>query len=290
LPAGASILGLRLITNCLSDKGRVSIDSEAGPIEIVVLADVTADPIHVAADLISQAEHDPLAAAVLITDSDKLAEGTRAELSAQLPATKHVERIQGSLVGRQSAIVMVDDIEQGIEVANGYTAEHLEIQTADGDRVVSMITKMMHVVSYTQTALKRWPARWRCSPMPRICRRTAPQSLGGSSPKPLPELPWHMRRRYWVKVDQFRQGRDDLADWLAVQGLLVAESDANFILFGRFCRLGCGVAGAAGPRSLDQGNRSKVRLSLDLDGTGIAQISTGVGFFDHMLTAFAVTP
>ena len=74
-------------------KGRVSIDAEAGPTEIAVLADGTADPVHVAADLISQAEHDPLAAAVLITDSDELAEGTQAELSAQVPSTKHVERI-----------------------------------------------------------------------------------------------------------------------------------------------------------------------------------------------------
>jgi histidinol dehydrogenase len=120
--------------------GRVSIDSEAGPTEIAVLADATADPVHVAADLISQAEHDPLAAAVLITDSDELAEGTQAELSAQVPATKHVERIVQSLAGRQSAIVMVDDIGQAIEVANGYAAEHLEIQTADPEQVASMIT------------------------------------------------------------------------------------------------------------------------------------------------------
>jgi histidinol dehydrogenase len=121
-------------------KGRVSIDAEAGPTEIAVLADGTADPVHVAADLISQAEHDPLAAAVLITDSDELAEGTQAELSAQVPSTKHVERIVQSLAGRQSAIVMVDDIEQGIEVANGYAAEHLEIQTANAEQVASMIT------------------------------------------------------------------------------------------------------------------------------------------------------
>ena len=76
----------------------------------------------------------------MITDSDELAEGTQAELSAQVPSTKHVERITQSLAGRQSAIVMVDDIEQGIEVANGYAAEHLEIQTADAERVASMIT------------------------------------------------------------------------------------------------------------------------------------------------------
>jgi histidinol dehydrogenase len=120
-------------------KGRVAIDAEAGPTEIAVLADATADPVHVAADLISQAEHDPLAAAVLITDSEELAEGTQAELSAQVPSTKHVERIVQSLAGRQSAIVMVDDLEQGIDVANGYAAEHLEVQTADPERVASKI-------------------------------------------------------------------------------------------------------------------------------------------------------
>ena len=113
-------------------KGRVNIDSEAGPTEIAVLADDTADPVHVAADLISQAEHDPLAAAVLVTDSAELAEAVRAELAAaggRRPSTPNGSRT--ALGGQQSAVVLVDDVDQGIDVVNAYAAEHLEIQTAD---------------------------------------------------------------------------------------------------------------------------------------------------------------
>ncbi|WGL53876.1 histidinol dehydrogenase [Nocardioides sp. BP30] len=110
-------------------KGEVGIDSEAGPTEIAILADDSADPAYVAADLISQAEHDPLAAAVLVTDSETLAEEVEAELDKQVSVTKHVERIRTSLSGSQSGIVLVDDIEQGIAVVNAYAAEHLEIQT-----------------------------------------------------------------------------------------------------------------------------------------------------------------
>jgi histidinol dehydrogenase len=121
-------------------KGRVNIDSEAGPTEIVVLADNTADPVHVAADLISQAEHDPLAAAVLVTDCSELADATQAEIADQVRATKHGERVSTALTGRQSAVVLVDDVEQGIAVVNGYAAEHLEIQTADAALVAARIT------------------------------------------------------------------------------------------------------------------------------------------------------
>jgi hypothetical protein len=111
-------------------KGIVGIDSEAGPTEIAVLADDTADASFVAADLISQAEHDPLAASVLVTPSERLADEVEAELDKQVSATRHVERIRTSLAGRQSGIVLVDDLEQGLEVVNAYAAEHLEIQTA----------------------------------------------------------------------------------------------------------------------------------------------------------------
>jgi histidinol dehydrogenase len=121
-------------------KGKVAIDSEAGPTEIAVLADGTADPVHVAADLVSQAEHDPMAAAVLVTDSPALADAVRAELPGQVDATKHAERIRTALAGRQSAVVLVDDVEQGIAVVNAYAAEHLEIQTADADAVAARIT------------------------------------------------------------------------------------------------------------------------------------------------------
>ena len=112
-------------------RGVVGIDAEAGPTEIAVLADSTADPVHVAADLISQAEHDPLAAAVLVTDSVELADEVVKELEVRVAATKHSERIRESLAGRQSAIVLVDDIEAALIVANGYAAEHLEVQTRD---------------------------------------------------------------------------------------------------------------------------------------------------------------
>ncbi|WP_431959919.1 histidinol dehydrogenase [Actinacidiphila sp. bgisy160] len=121
-------------------KGRIGIDAEAGPTEIAVLADATADPVHVAADLISQAEHDPLAAAVLVTDSVDLAEAVEKELQRQVVATKHVEdRIAPALSGRQSGIVLVDGIEQGLQVVDAYAAEHVEIQTADAAAVAARV-------------------------------------------------------------------------------------------------------------------------------------------------------
>jgi histidinol dehydrogenase len=120
--------------------GRIGIDAEAGPTEIAVLADAGADPVHVAADLISQAEHDPLAAAVLVTDSEELAAAVERELEPQIAATKHVEdRIMPALRGRQSAIVLVSDIEDGLEVVNAYGAEHLEIQTADAAALAARV-------------------------------------------------------------------------------------------------------------------------------------------------------
>ena len=120
-------------------KGRVNIDSEAGPTEIAVLADGRADPVHVAADLISQAEHDPLAAAVLVTDSTALADQVQCELAEQVPAAKHAARITQALTGQQSGIVLVDDVEQGIDLVNAYAAEHLEVQTADAGQVAARI-------------------------------------------------------------------------------------------------------------------------------------------------------
>ncbi|MEU8823839.1 histidinol dehydrogenase [Streptomyces sp. NPDC048636] len=121
-------------------KGRIGIDAEAGPTEIAILADATADPVHVAADLISQAEHDPLAASVLVTDSDELATAVEKELEAQLAATKHVEdRIRPALTGRQSGIVLVDGVDQGLAVVDAYAAEHLEIQTEDAAAVAARV-------------------------------------------------------------------------------------------------------------------------------------------------------
>ncbi|QLQ37005.1 histidinol dehydrogenase [Micromonospora robiginosa] len=110
-------------------RGVVGIDAEAGPTEIAILADHTANPAHVAADLISQAEHDPLAASVLVTPSTELADAVDAELARQAPAAKHAERIGTALRGEQSGVVLVDDLEAGLRVVDAYAAEHLEIQT-----------------------------------------------------------------------------------------------------------------------------------------------------------------
>jgi histidinol dehydrogenase len=112
-------------------RGTVGIDAEAGPTEIAILADDTADPVHVAADLISQAEHDPLAASVLVTDSVALVDAVEAQLAMQVPATRHRERVRTALTGEQSAFVLVDDLEQGLRVVDAYAAEHLEIQTRE---------------------------------------------------------------------------------------------------------------------------------------------------------------
>ena len=121
-------------------RGTVAIDSEAGPTEIAILADDSADAAYVAADLISQAEHDPLAASVLVTDSEALADDVVAELDKQVFATRHTGRIQQALTGPQSGIVMVHDMEQGLEVVNAYAAEHLEIQTRDASAHAARIT------------------------------------------------------------------------------------------------------------------------------------------------------
>jgi histidinol dehydrogenase len=120
-------------------RSQVGIDAEAGPTEIAILADRTADPVHVAADLISQAEHDEMAASVLVTDSVALADATDRELTAQLATTVHVERVTAALSGQQSAIVLVDDIPAGIRTVNAYAAEHLEIQTLDAAGVADRI-------------------------------------------------------------------------------------------------------------------------------------------------------
>ncbi|WP_347042902.1 histidinol dehydrogenase [Brachybacterium nesterenkovii] len=136
-------------------RGTVGIDAEAGPTEIAILADETADPRYVAADLISQAEHDPLAASVLVTDSDDLARAVDAELEVQIPQTEHVERIREALAGRQSGTILVDDLEQGLAVVNAYGAEHLEIQTADAAAVAARVTNAgaVFVGSYSPVSL-----------------------------------------------------------------------------------------------------------------------------------------
>jgi histidinol dehydrogenase len=116
-------------------RGLIGIDAEAGPTEIAVLADATADARHVAADLISQAEHDTMAASVLVTTSGELADAVDAELEQQVPLTKHTERIRTALTGRQSGTILVRDLADGVAVVDAYAAEHLEIQTEDAREV-----------------------------------------------------------------------------------------------------------------------------------------------------------
>ena len=120
-------------------RGIVGIDSEAGPTEIAIIADSSANPAYVAADLISQAEHDPMAASVLITDSPELSDLVAVELGSQVAATKHRERIRTALTGQQSAVLLVRDLDQAVDVADAYAAEHLEIQTRDAGKVAARI-------------------------------------------------------------------------------------------------------------------------------------------------------
>jgi histidinol dehydrogenase len=121
-------------------KGRIGIDAEAGPTEIAILADESANPEYLAADLISQAEHDVLAASVLVTDSLELADKVDRELERMVPQAKHTDRIRTSLTSQQSAIVLVDDIDHGLAVVDAYAAEHLEIHTRDPQTISRRVT------------------------------------------------------------------------------------------------------------------------------------------------------
>lgn len=121
-------------------RGVIGIDSEAGPTEILVIADKSAIASDIAADLISQAEHDEAAAAILVTDSPDLLDAVEAELVKQVALTKHKQRITTALSSTQSALVLTSDIAQAVDVANAYAAEHLEIQTEDAGSVAKGIT------------------------------------------------------------------------------------------------------------------------------------------------------
>ena len=112
-------------------RGVVGTDAEAGPTEIAIIADDTANPVYVAYDLISQAEHDPMAASVLITASPSLAQRVNAEVEARYSATANAQRAAEALGGEQSGIVLVDSLDAAVAVANAYAAEHLEIHTAE---------------------------------------------------------------------------------------------------------------------------------------------------------------
>jgi len=120
-------------------RGVIGIDSEAGPTEIIILADDSANPDYVAADLISQAEHDTIAAAVLVTPSKALAEEVKKALALRVAQTKHSERIATALSGIQSSIVLVKDLEQGLQVLNGYAGEHVQIHTLNAEEVARKV-------------------------------------------------------------------------------------------------------------------------------------------------------
>ena len=136
-------------------RGIVGIDSEAGPTEIAVLADETGNAKWIAADLISQAEHDVVASSILVTDSISLAKEVEEELKVQVPQTKHSERISKALSGKQSSIVLVQDLLQGIEVINEIAAEHLEIHTRNSAEVAEKIENAgaIFVGPYTPVSL-----------------------------------------------------------------------------------------------------------------------------------------
>lgn len=120
-------------------QGVAGIDAEAGPTDILVIADDWADADFVAADLVSQAEHDELAAAVLVTDSPAFAARVLDRLAARVAATKHTVRVRTAVEGVQSALVLVDDLEQATDFANAFGPEHLEIQVRDADAVLARI-------------------------------------------------------------------------------------------------------------------------------------------------------
>lgn len=120
-------------------RGLIGIDSEAGPTEIAILADYTANPEYVAADLISQAEHDVVAASVLVTDSPELAEKVQVALVGQVANAKHSDRIKTALSGKQSAVVIVEDLEHGLRVVDAYAAEHLEIHTRNAHEIAMKV-------------------------------------------------------------------------------------------------------------------------------------------------------
>ena len=120
-------------------RGVVGTDGEAGPTEVAIIADDTADPRHVAADLVAQAEHDELAACLLITTDAKLAGDVDAELTGQVARTRHRERVETALAG-QSACVLVDDLDAALAVSDAWAPEHLEIQARDAAKLAARVT------------------------------------------------------------------------------------------------------------------------------------------------------
>jgi histidinol dehydrogenase len=120
-------------------QGVTGIDAEAGPTDILVIADDAADADFVASDLVSQAEHDELAAAVLVTDSADLAERVLERVAIRSTETRHSARVRAALEGPQSAVVLVDDHERAAAFADAFGAEHLEIQVRDPEAVLARV-------------------------------------------------------------------------------------------------------------------------------------------------------
>ena len=120
-------------------RGLIGIDSEAGPTEIMVLADANANPVHVASDLISQAEHDELAAAILVTNSVELSNKVQEIVAERSAATKHAKRVQTSLSAAQSGIVLVDTLDDGFSVINAYAPEHLELLIENAEKLANKV-------------------------------------------------------------------------------------------------------------------------------------------------------
>lgn len=135
--------------------GVVGIDSEAGTTEILIIADETADPRIVAADLISQAEHDEAAASLLVTDSGDFGSAVQQELNRRVPLTRHAERVRTALSGQQSGLILVDNLHEAARVSNAYAPEHLEIQTSDDQSVLAEIDNAgaIFLGSYTPVSL-----------------------------------------------------------------------------------------------------------------------------------------
>lgn len=120
-------------------QGVVGVDGEAGTTEIAVIADDTANPDYVAADLISQAEHDPNAGSILITHSSALAKAVTEAITCRAASTKHAERVATALSGPQSGIILTNSLDQSIAVADAYAAEHLEIHSEGAAAVAARV-------------------------------------------------------------------------------------------------------------------------------------------------------
>ena len=122
----------------VAGEGACGIDAVAGVTEVAIIADDSANPTLVAADLVAQGEHDPLAACLLITPSEELAARVRQALEIEVAAAPHAERVRQAFAG-QSAVILVDDLDHAVEVADAFAAEHLEVQTENAVAVAERV-------------------------------------------------------------------------------------------------------------------------------------------------------